>query len=123
MAADWRPLGNGKPNGCGKKKPEELHLSEDQADADESIEGQIKAGNSMIESFCRRLMKLAEECPTDPWLEYHGRRDGALRKIKDACEALRTAKCCKPCPQCDGQGCRICLKTGTVPKAVFDQVS
>jgi transposase len=118
-----------KPSGAStngrRKKPEEVHKSDVQEDdaEDDSADAKMKAANTNIESFCRRLMKLVdEECPADPWLDDMGRRDAAIQKFRDACTTLRTAKCHAVCPKCEGEGCSPCRKTGRVPKATYDQL-
>jgi hypothetical protein len=99
----------------------------DEADKEEdapepTIDDEIKAKNTQIESFCRRLMKLADEIPNDVWLDDSGRRDAALQKFRDGCASLRAAKCVGACPKCSGDGCQKCKKSGRVPKLVHDQL-
>lgn len=111
--------------GCKESRAakKQVHKSESQEQEDDSPEGRMKEANSLIESFCRQVMKLVDEqCPDDPWLKDLGRRDAAIQKFRDACSTLRTAKCHAVCPKCEGEGCVPCRKTGRVPKATYDQL-
>jgi hypothetical protein len=104
-----------------------IHDREAGVDEEMTIEEEIKAKNSKIESFCRRLTAMIDEIPSDEWLDDMGRREGARQKIRDAAGTLRTGKCHAPCPQCKGEGkvggkkCRICHGTGRLPKSNYDQ--
>lgn len=89
---------------------------------DESIEDQIKRKNAELEAWCRDLMKFAETMPDDPWLQDMNKREGALRKLKDCCATIRSAKCHCPCTKCDGSGCKHCHKTGRLTKFALDQL-
>jgi hypothetical protein len=87
----------------------------------ETIEDIIKAKNSIIESFCRQVMKAVEDnFPKDEWIDDMGRGGTAIQKFKDGCSTLRTAKCYAACPSCKGDGCTHCHKTGRVPKQKHD---
>lgn len=97
-------------------------VDEDESSPDETIEQIIKRKNHDIESFCRRIVALADECPQDEWLEDMNKREGFLRKIKDACGTVRSAKCAGVCPKCEGEGCRKCRNTGRMPKYYLDQI-
>ena len=88
-----------------------------------TVEQVMKEKNHAIESFCRKLMKLAEECPDDEWLRDLNRRNGALQKFKDGCQTLRSAKCTHVCPACKGDLCHLCLKTGRVPSLTYQQIT
>ncbi len=95
----------------------------------ETAEDQMKRVNSSIESFCRGLMKYVDETlPEDHWLTDMNRRAGAVRKFKDGCEMMRSAKCSATCPPCKGSGkedgkkCRPCHGTGRLPKLNLDQL-
>lgn len=88
-----------------------------------TIEQVMKEKNSEIESFCRNLMKLTEECPDDEWLRDLNRKNGAMQKFKDGCQTLRSAKCTHVCPACKGDGCHLCLKTGRVPSLTYQQLT
>jgi hypothetical protein len=95
----------------------------DPPEVDDSAEAAMKAANSEIEQFCRKLTKMAdEEMPDSPWLRQNGRKDLAHQKIKDACSTLRTCKGSALCPKCNGEGCKRCLDTGYVTKLVLEQL-
>jgi hypothetical protein len=97
---------------------------EPEDDKPQTIDEAIKQKNGEIESFCRKLMKLAEEeMPEDPWLAFNNRSGSALQKIKDACSTLRSAKCHCACPMCQGAGCKQCHGTGRVTKYAYDQLA
>ena len=112
------------------RKPKRKTLSEQvdeqmlqEEDVEElSIEEQIKQKNSVLEGWCRELMKFAETMPDDPWLRDLNRRDGAIQKLKNCCETIRSAKCYRACPLCTGAGCSKCHKTGRVTKYAYDQM-
>jgi excinuclease UvrABC ATPase subunit len=90
---------------------------------DPTVEEIMAQKSSELESFCRGLMKYVEEnMPEDEWLDYMGRGDGAKQKIKDACSAVRSAKCTHVCPMCKGDRCKKCEKTGRVPFYVYQQL-
>lgn len=88
--------------------------------AEETPQEEMDRINSSIESFCRKLKAFMEDCPEDHWLKDLGRREGALRKVKDACETLRSGKCAGLCPKCNAKGCDKCHKTGRLPKMLLD---
>lgn len=117
---------NGDTSSVGRLAPKTGQIIEDEPEVDEpdpTIEETIDAHNKAIEAFCRRLVKMAEdECPVDEWLEHNGRKGAAIQKVKDACSALRGAKCHAKCPGCE-TGCDHCLQTGRVPKAIYDQMT
>jgi hypothetical protein len=95
----------------------------DPPEVDDSAEAAMKAADSKIEQFCRKLTKMAdEEMPDSPWLRQNGRKDLAHQKIKDACSTLRTCKGSALCPKCNGEGCKRCLDTGYVTKLVLEQL-
>jgi ParB-like chromosome segregation protein Spo0J len=101
----------------------EAALEEEANPTDETIGDQIKRVNAEIESFCRKMLKMFDdECPRDPWIVEEGTIDGARKKVQNACQTLRTAKCEAECPKCDGTGCAKCFKTGRMPKFVLDQL-
>jgi ParB/RepB/Spo0J family partition protein len=87
---------------------------------DDSIEAQIKARNSILESFARRITALIAEIPEDEWLDDLNRVEGVRQKLKGAAETIRSAKCHCECPMCKGDGCRKCHDTGRVTKAQYD---
>jgi hypothetical protein len=99
-------------------------LAEPEEDVpDPTIEEIMTAKNSELESFCRGLMKYVEEnIPENEWLDYMGRGEGARQKIKDACAAVRSAKCSHVCPMCKGERCKKCEKTGRVPHSIYQQL-
>jgi hypothetical protein len=98
-------------------------ITEADAEEDDTTAAVMARNNSAIESFCRRLTTFAHEnMPDDPWLRHMNRRDGAMQKIKDACEMLRTCKCVKECPKCEGTACAKCLRTGRVTRYALDQM-
>jgi ParB-like nuclease domain len=110
------------------RKAKKADAAEAKPDAPETVEEEMQRTSAGIESFCRKVAALVEaEMPDDAWLQRDGRRDGALRKFKDGCEALRTAKCSHVCPVCNGTKttaggkCGPCLGTGRMPKAFYDQ--
>lgn len=105
-----------------KKAAQEAKEDEQEAPKDLTIEEQIKAKNSELERWCRGLMEYAKTMPDDPWLQDLNRREGALKKLKNCCETIRSAKCHCPCPKCSGDGCRECHQTGRVTKYAFDQM-
>lgn len=105
------------------KKSERVHKSPEQVDGDSDAENKMKAENSAIESFCRRVMELVKEMPESIWLSHHNLREGVRRKFEDGCGMLRTCKLVAECPACKGEGCKYCLKTGFVPKAILQQLS
>ncbi len=101
-----------------------------QAEAREmTAEEEMKAVNTVIESFCRQFTAFVQEhLPDDPWLNDDGTREGALRKFDDGCSMLRRKKCVSLCPNCngtkldDGKKCRPCHGTGRVPKHKLDMM-
>ena len=97
-------------------------LEKEEEPVEETIEDVIKRKNGEIESFARRLSSLMDEMPSDEWLSYNNHDGGIRQKIKDACSALRAAKCHAACPGCKGAGCRSCQKTGRVTKYQYDQL-
>jgi len=98
-------------------------LAEQEAEQPEpTIEEKIKAKNAEFESFCGALMKLADAMPDDPWLQFQNRRGGAIQKLRDCCETIRSAKCHSACPKCTGDGCKVCHETGRITKAALDQL-
>ena len=106
-------------------KESKFDKPEDEKDqAEETIEQVIARKNHDIESFCRSLMSfVTENFPKDEWLDDLNRNESALQKFKDGCTTLRSAKCCGPCPMCQGEGCQRCRKTGRVPKYTRDQMA
>jgi hypothetical protein len=94
----------------------------------ETPEQTLKRVNGEIESFCRGLKKYVDEnLPQDHWLNNDNRREGAIRKFHDGCDALRSCKCSALCPVCkgetqgqDGKKCRPCHGTGRMPKLNLD---
>lgn len=88
--------------------------------AEETPQEEMDRINSSIESFCRQLTAFMKDCPEDHWLKDLGRREGAFRKVKDACETLRSGKCAGLCPKCNAKGCDKCHKTGRLPKMLLD---
>lgn len=108
-----------------KKKPKTLA---DKAKAEEpegkelTIQDAIKQKNAELESWCRDLMAFAETMPEDPWLNDMNRRQGAIQKLKNCCETIRSAKCFCACPLCEGKGCGKCHKTGRMTKYAKDQL-
>lgn len=87
-----------------------------------TIEEKIKAKNSELESWCRDLMKFAATMPEDAWLDDMNRRGSAISKLKSCCETIRSAKCSKACPKCDGAACRHCHNTGRVTTYALQQM-
>jgi hypothetical protein len=92
-------------------------------------EEEMKEVNGKIESFCRGLMKYVEEnLPDDFRLRFGNAREGARRKVKDACEMLRSAKCAGLCPACKGgkdeggKECPHCHGTRRLPKIKLECV-
>jgi hypothetical protein len=83
----------------------------------EQIAHQVK----MIESFCRSLVKFFDDnLPSDPWLD-EGQVEIARSQLKSCCGAIRVAKAHdKPCPKCDGKGCKTCRKCGYMPKMTYE---
>lgn len=110
------------------KTPKSLREEVDEAQqpgpvADKTIEEIMKEKNSALESFCRKIMKIVDdEMPDDEWLDYMNRKAGAIQKFKDACSAVRSAKCSHVCPMCKGEGCSKCQKTGRVPHYQYQQL-
>jgi murein L,D-transpeptidase YcbB/YkuD len=93
--------------------------------ADLPMEKVIELENKEIDAFCRRLQAMAKaEMPTTPWTEHYavGVTGTAMQQIKSACASLRTAKCHKTCPQCDGDGCKACRECGRLPKTEFERI-
>jgi transposase len=98
-------------------------LAEQESEQPEpTIEEKIKAKNAEFDGFCRELMKLADAMPDDPWLQFQNRRGGAIQKLRDCCETIRSAKCHSACPKCAGDGCKVCHETGRITKAALDQL-
>jgi ParB-like chromosome segregation protein Spo0J len=98
-------------------------LNEEEEEPEEQdIEEQIKSKNAELETWCRSLMKFAESMPQDPWMDDLNRREGAMLKLRNCCETVRSAKCSQACPKCNGDGCAKCHKTGRVTKHAFDQM-
>jgi len=75
----------------------------------------------MIESFCRALTKFFDDnLPSDPWLD-EGQVEIARSQLKSCCGAIRVAKAHdKPCPKCDGKGCKTCRQCGYMPKMTYE---
>ena len=89
---------------------------EEEYEEDLSAEELLKDHNSLIESYCRAVMKLVTTTRPDVhWLDHKGRWDGALRKIKQGLDTIRSAKAII-CPQCGGDGCDTCQQIGYLPK-------
>jgi hypothetical protein len=109
--------GNGKPKKASKKK--RLAYSEDQRDGPQA---EMEKVNHNIEVWCRAVSDLAKQCPEDAWISDRRLREGVIRKLKEACDFLRTVKCHALCPKCEGEGCTSCLKTGRMPKVKYDQL-
>jgi hypothetical protein len=111
-----------------RKKKKTLHeaVTEDLAKEEDAepktIEEEISAKNSVLEKYCRDLMKFVDTMPDDPWLSHDDRRKSAIQKIKDACETIRSAKCYRACPMCKGEGCKDCHKSGRVTKYAYQQL-
>lgn len=94
--------------------------------ADPTMEEEIKKQASEIECACRAILKFANEQIeklTDPWMDDLNRRAGAIQKIKDCCETLRSCKCVAVCPKCEGEGCPKCHKTGRITKYMQQQLT
>lgn len=123
---------NGAPAPTPGKPPKTTSApappTEPQSPVPETPADILKRVNRQIESFCRTLMKTAEDgLPDDYWLRHDNRREGALRKVKDACEALRSCKCSAVCPKCDegkvgNKPCVPCHGTGRLPKLNLDML-
>jgi len=94
----------------------EEKVEEEEYEDDLTVEEIVKDHNKMIESYCRSLMKQAKDSRPDVrWLDHKGRWDGAIRKIKQAMDTIRSAKCVI-CPHCEGSGCGECENLGYLPK-------
>jgi ParB-like chromosome segregation protein Spo0J len=120
---DGKTYPSSRPKTLAEQVDSDL-AKEQEDDKPQTIDEAIKQKNGEIESFCRKLMKLAEEeMPEDPWLAFNNRSGSALQKIKDACSTLRSAKCHCACPMCQGAGCKQCHATGRVTKYVWDQLA
>ncbi len=88
-----------------------------------TIDAVMKARNSAIESFCRKLLEFFDaNCPDDEWLDHMGCKDGARTKVDQACKGLRTGKTTAACPRCQGDGCKSCKSTGRVTRMALEQL-
>jgi transposase len=103
-------------------KKVEKELEKDEEPPEWNVEESIKEKNNELEAWCRELMKFVDTMPADPWLNDLDRRDGAVQKIKNACDTIRSAKCHCKCPKCKGDGCAKCYHTGRVTKYAYDQM-
>lgn len=122
-----KPSSEWKCKNCGGTEKDEdgdCTKCREPEEVDDSPEAIMKEVNSIIESFCRKLLAFAEEnMPKDKWIKQHGRGDHALQKVKDACSTLRSCKCSALCPKCNGEGCSRCLDTGRVPRQLLEQMT
>jgi transposase-like protein len=119
-----KPSANGTPH-QPKTLSEEVDEALDQEEdvPEMTVEEVIREQNGILESWCRGLMEYAKTMPEDPWLNDLNRREGAVQKLKNCCETIRSAKCHCRCPKCDGEGCDRCHQSGRVTKYAFDQMS
>lgn len=114
MFAAIRKLSN-PPRG-GKFEPDEEEKEQTVADLMAEV-------NTLIEKFCRKLMKIVnEEMPKDTWLDHLNVREAALKKFQNGCETLRSAKCVCLCPKCDGTGCHTCRDSGRITAEIKRQI-
>ena len=90
-------------------------------DTAKPLDERIVQQSKMIESFCRALTKFFDDnLPSDPWLD-DGQVEIARSQLKSCCGAIRVAKAHdKPCPKCDGKGCKACRKCGYMPKMTYE---
>ena len=79
-----------------------------------TAEQEMTKHNKAIDSVTRQMTQLIDELKS-PWITPKIREN-----IKSAARAIAgTARACKGvgvCPKCNGEGCKICHKTGFLPK-------
>ena len=92
-------------------------------DTTKPLAERITQQNKILESFCRSLVKFFDDnLPSDPWLD-EGQVEIARSQLKSCCGAIRVAKAHdKPCPKCDGKGCKSCRKCGYLPKNDYQMI-
>lgn len=80
----------------------------------------VKSRNLEIDRFCQRILQAFKDSqPTDAWLD-DSRIGIAKQQIDSALATIRIAKAHdKPCPKCDGAGCKMCRNCGYMPKNEF----
>lgn len=116
-----------KPEPKPKKEPEfdtaKMDAEKKALTVDESLalDERVKQQNSIIEAFAKRVMKaFTDDVPSDPWLD-ESRLNIARDQIKSACSTIRLAKACdKPCPKCEGKGCKTCRQCGYLPHNSYE---
>ena len=89
-------------------------------ESDPVLHAKIAEQNRAIESFARSVMAAIDSAPADPWLD-DSRLGIARDQIKSACSTIRLAKAHdKPCPKCNGAGCKTCRNCGYLPKTSYE---
>jgi hypothetical protein len=117
---------NRKPKKTLSEESEEAR-AKDVADAENTeeptIEQRVKIQSRALESWCRQVMSLAKQLPeNDAWLNEMDRRGSAIKKLQNACETVRSAKCTAVCPKCEGMGCESCHSSGMVTHYALGQI-
>lgn len=87
-----------------------------------TIEQVISRENSELEKWAKSLLALIDTIPDAPWLKDLDRKASAIKSIKNVADTIRSAKCYRPCPLCQGEGCEKCYKSGRVTRYAHQQM-
>jgi hypothetical protein len=82
----------------------------------------IRIQNARLEAWCRGLLEYAATLSQEGWLGHNRLRESAMQKFRDGVGTVRLAKCFRPCPLCQGDGCSKCCDTGMVPHHVYQKM-
>lgn len=104
------------------RMPKKPDLLDEEPEEPPTIDDQIKEANRVLESWCRGLMKYLDTLPADPWLNDLNRKETVAAKFRSICETVRSAKCSKACPKCEGVGCSKCHNSGRVTPYAMQQM-
>jgi len=88
----------------------------------ESGEAAMQAWNKELERFTKKVDALLEELPEGAWA---GASELAILKgqVRAVAETAKSWRGFKLCPECKGEGCAKCRKTGFVPKKIYEQIA
>lgn len=78
-----------------------------------------EAWNKELESYCRRIMSVLDDCPRGAWID-DSTRNILQGHLKSAAATVRLYKCPHDCHKCGGKGCKLCRQTGWMTKRSYE---